>query len=448
MTTTDLIAPVSELVHIDPNQVVLAENVRHDVALDKSFVASIKERGVLLPIRAYRDKSGAICVRDGQMRVLGAREAGSATIPVYVFASYADAENVDTVTRISEQIVLNDRRSALTDAERVSAMFQLSLGGLSEAQISKATSTPRKEVKANLAVATSQAASRALQSHQLTLDEALTLAEFEDDEEAVERLTQVAAEEPGQLHHAAQRERDKREEAALIAKEVAAQIAAGIRVLDHGEAGTSVHSLHKSMTVREPIRADEHGECPGHAVRVSKAWHGVTVSAVCTDPEKFGHVVWDARSPMTDEQKQERKTLIANNKAWGSAEVVRREWLAALLSRKSLPTGHAAFTATALTLFAHVTCSNDGQNMAHELMGVPARSFQNNALADLVAKTPTAASRVLLALAIGGFEGNTRKQSWRYPSAAGRYFFTQIEAWGYTLSPVEVIARGEIADAK
>ena len=32
-------------------------------------------------------------------------------------------------------------------------------------------------------------------------------------------------------------------------------------------------------------------------------------------------------SPMTDEQKAERKILIANDKAWNSAETVRREWL-------------------------------------------------------------------------------------------------------------------------
>ncbi|QNE36843.1 hypothetical protein [Leifsonia shinshuensis] len=30
--------------------------------------------------------------------------------------------------------------------------------------------------------------------------------------------------------------------------------------------------------------------------------------------------------PMTDEERAERRTLIANNKAWASAEIVRREW--------------------------------------------------------------------------------------------------------------------------
>ena len=44
-----------------------------------------------------------------------------------------------------------------------------------------------------------------------------------------------------------------------------------------------------------------------------------------------------AAGPMTDEQKAERRTLIANDKAWASAEVVRREWLTEFLSRKTMP---------------------------------------------------------------------------------------------------------------
>ena len=37
---------------------------------------------------------------------------------------------------------------------------------------------------------------------------------------------------------------------------------------------------------------------------------------------------------MTDEQKAERKELIANNKEWDAAETVRREWLAARRGNK------------------------------------------------------------------------------------------------------------------
>ncbi|PZU04724.1 MAG: hypothetical protein DI630_00005 [Gordonia sp. (in: high G+C Gram-positive bacteria)] len=47
---------------------VIDANVRTDAALDKAFVASIAERGVILPVVATRDDDGTIRVRDGQRR--------------------------------------------------------------------------------------------------------------------------------------------------------------------------------------------------------------------------------------------------------------------------------------------------------------------------------------------------------------------------------------------
>src|SRR3546814_13408183 len=75
---------------------------------------------------------------------------------------------------------------------------------------------------------------------------------------------------------------------------------------------------------------------------------------------------------MTDEQKAERRTLIANNKAWASAQVVRREWLTTLLSRKTLPKDTAAVIATGLTVHRQAVslATRDGNTLAHELPGI------------------------------------------------------------------------------
>ena len=51
------------------------------------------------------------------------------------------------------------------------------------------------------------------------------------------------------------------------------------------------------------------------------------------------------------EKSAERKALIANNKAWTAAETVRREWIATVLSRKTLPKD--ADQGIALGLTAH-----------------------------------------------------------------------------------------------
>ncbi|MBK5239070.1 MAG: hypothetical protein JJE28_08200 [Actinomycetales bacterium] len=57
-----------------------------------------------------------------------------------------------------------------------------------------------------------------------------------------------------------------------------------------------------------------------------------------------------ASGPMTEEQKAERKTLIVNNKAWASAEVVRREWLAEFLSQKPPPKDTGKVIAQGVTM--------------------------------------------------------------------------------------------------
>ena len=43
-----------ELVEVDPGTLIVGANVRLDPNVDKQLVASIRERGVLQPIVAYR----------------------------------------------------------------------------------------------------------------------------------------------------------------------------------------------------------------------------------------------------------------------------------------------------------------------------------------------------------------------------------------------------------
>ena len=79
-------AATGELLHIDPAELVLDDNVRTDPVLGKDFIASVAT-GVRLPLYAVRDADGTVKVRDGQRRMLAAREAGLTSVPVYVVAA-------------------------------------------------------------------------------------------------------------------------------------------------------------------------------------------------------------------------------------------------------------------------------------------------------------------------------------------------------------------------
>ncbi|WP_341395322.1 ParB/Srx family N-terminal domain-containing protein [Arthrobacter sp. G119Y2] len=60
------------LEQIDPAQLTIDTNVRADVQLDKTFLASIKEHGVIQPVVAHRTEDGTLHIVYGQ-RLLSPR---------------------------------------------------------------------------------------------------------------------------------------------------------------------------------------------------------------------------------------------------------------------------------------------------------------------------------------------------------------------------------------
>ncbi len=69
-TTATAEAPAAALEYVDPATLLVDVNVRHDARVDKDFVASIREHGVLVPIVAVRTSEGALRVRYGHRRTL------------------------------------------------------------------------------------------------------------------------------------------------------------------------------------------------------------------------------------------------------------------------------------------------------------------------------------------------------------------------------------------
>lgn len=122
------------------------------------------------------------------------------------------------------------------------------------------------------------------------------------------------------------------------------------------------------------------------------------------------------------------------------AEVVRREWLAEFLSRKTLPKDTGKVIAQGLTVHRTAVGSavTNGSVLAHVLLGIERGGYWDvDKLAALVEHSPTKAQHVTLAVTLGGIEDSTSKGTWRYPDASNEQYFTQLAAWGYGLSDVE-----------
>lgn len=268
MTETATQAPESEqgqepsLVHVDPNDLIFTTNVRADARLDEGFVASITEHGVIEPVIATRREDGALVIRAGHRRTLAAAQAGRTSIPVYVVPATSEA------ARVVDQMAENDHRTGLSTGERVAAFAQLDALGMTAAQIVKATATKPAHVKAALVVAGSTVAAGASARFDfLTLDQAATLADFEDQEQTVTAL--VAAAKTGQFDHVAQRARDERDlhrQGEAIAQQLRE---AGINVIDNPGYGGIPQRLNHIKEGGTYLTIETHAQCPGHAAYVS-----------------------------------------------------------------------------------------------------------------------------------------------------------------------------------
>lgn len=446
---------------IDPATLIIDTNVRLDPKQDRAFVASIRQHGVLSAITGQADEDGQVHVRMGQRRTLAAIEAKRDEVPVMVLPA---ATSEDEAARIIEQLAENDHRAPITDHDRVAAVDALTGMGLSAAQIQKKTNRPKAEVEAARRVNGYAYAREQVEAAALTLEQAAVLTEFEDDPEAVERLTTAATEGRG-FEHTAQRLRDQRDRDALedaTAQELAKE---GITVLDFPASTESEHPNAVSLNYlvnddadRSDVTAEDHRTCEGHAASVrivptfegDEKWRAV-VTYCCTDPAKYGHrdryasagTEKKKAADMTEEEREqakaERREVIENNKAWASAETVRREWLATYLTRKTAPKDAAKVIGTALA-----KGWRGGAEVDHQRTGAMLGELGIDASEQAVEKASQSRALVLvLARVLAAYEAQTDRSDWRHENASTRAYLTWIATQGYDLSEVEQRAAGQ-----
>lgn len=487
------------ITEVAPSDLLTDRNVREDLRLNKEFVASVKDHGVLEPIVAVKTDDG-LRVRFGHRRTAAAIEAGRPTVPVVVVESDAEGE-AEAIERIITQHAENTHRSGLTTTEDAKVAQQLSLLGLSATQIARRTHTKKAHVEAGIKVAGSELATKATERYDLTLEQAVTVAEFEDDPEVAKAL--IVAATKGQFEHVAQRARDDRARAQAQAPVIEALTAEGITVIDRPgwqDDAKDVDRLRDSAGDR--LDPEAHRQCPGHAVYLTERevytepdgtvldanrwgevdwpegkepadddeaaarWEAVTVTIewepepVCTNPGEHGHLTdsqWydrqgrgtksagDKTDAEREAEKKARKLVIENNKAWKAAREVRQQWVAKYLTRKTPPAGFGEFLAQTLTEHSTVANSIGGSNTAAEWFGFEPESYgRSQKLKDLAVKANDKRAQVIaLGIILGGYESDyCTDNSWRQNgtnNATGRYL-RYLQSLGYTLSDVEEFA--------
>lgn len=452
---------------VDPNELIIGANTRTEIALDKNFVADIRDRGVREIITVRRNTDGKLVVRKGQLRTLAAIEAGR-LVDVVVEPELLTDETEQEIDRIFDQLAENEHRSGISDADEVRATQQLLDLGVAARQIARKRHVPVDRVKTAAAVAGTQVAIDALTAGTFDLSQAAVVAEFADDEAAVEKLTTAALKRPEQFPHIAQRLRDDRQEERLRAELTAQLTEQGVKVVDRPEGLYSGKARELDRLRRNPqtepgteFTTAEHSECPGHAAWIDyRAWKPEAERAqatfICTDFQRHGHAERHTRvgvvtsgkvtGPMTEAQKAERRTVIANNKAWVSAEKVRREWLANFLKRKTPPKNAERWITQTLARGSHDVrkTMESNHSLAIELLGLNKRAggkhgqSAEHAIAAAAAKaSPGRATMLTVGMLLAGLENGTDRTTWRQPSREAKAYFQQLQAWDYPISDVE-----------
>jgi ParB family chromosome partitioning protein len=150
-------------------------------------------------------------------------------------------------------------------------------------------------------------------------------------------------------------------------------------------------------------------------------------------------------------RRQERRRVIANNKAWASAETVRREWLSTFVARKTAPKGAEALICEAVVT-GHHTLSKAMEHRHPRLFGllgidVPSgycgAGYEECHKIATRATSPKGAIMTTLAAVVAAWEDSIGKHTWRNPSQWDTRMLAALMEWGYKPSDVERVLIGE-----
>lgn len=452
------------LTELDPNDLILPldGNVRIDTQLDKDFLASVKNRGIVVPVLVTPNTDGGHDVLDGQRRVLAALAAGHTMIPAIITHEREAAE------RVIDQLIVNDHRAALTEVEHTGAFKTLALFGMAATQISRRTSTPIARVGDSIKVANNETAAHALANYSIDLTQAVVIADFSTDKKATKELIQTAETRPDQFNHVAAKLRTKRELAAhrdALADQIAAD--GFTRLADLASWGrttegdyTLIAKLAKPDTPQVELTVDDIRSNPDAAAAIRQTYDTsaagyrdwAEVNYYLKNHVQHGFIdIQDAPGPeRTPEQiaaAEAHERAIAESRAARAARdaaaAVRRAFISELLERPTPPADATTFIAWALTYDGNFYHTYNGiPELVMDWLGLDAPQKETaTVVRGALARRPKLALTFTFALALHNMEIYTADFNPDYPRPehAGpiKLHLEQLRAWGYGLSDAE-----------
>ena len=440
---------------VDPSTLLVSANVRKDVVLLPSFLESIKEHGVLVPIVVDRTEAGLEVV-DGQRRTLAAVQVELADVPVWVTSPLENDQE-----RIIEQLVVNMHREDVSEKDTRDAISDLALFDMKVPAIAKKLGIDAEFVEQSVVVGKSAAAQELLASKTVAFDTALLVAEFEGEPEQQKSLLDLI--ENGRqwdVRARAQEFRDVQDAAPLLSvlKE------GGLTVIEQPDYNQSdpqsVSRLYTDEKMTKPLADLLHEDLVARVGNTLCAYVYFTWEGQNNRVPKIGYAVkgWQAiglfsRSSRgvskattpeeVEAEKLARRAARETTKSWVAASALRMEFLQDIVKRKALPMGWQPLVIA--RLLDNDIGGSSPWRMTLAILGLeePSDSYsQRSTVEKYLQKAPTRALHIGLAAYLGNVEGGFEFDRKGWAQAATKPYLLQLEKWGYVLSDVERTAAG------
>lgn len=268
-----------QMVHVDvlhPHE----QNPRIDAAQVEDLTESIREHGIEVPlVAAPRDDSWTnFVVLGGHRRLTAAHAVGLTEVPVQIRGDLTDPKA--QLAFIATENILRDQLTAVEEARLVQDMLDL---GMTQAEVAKQTALGKKRVSERVKLSKlAEDTGEKVHRGQITVDDALIIAEYSDDPDAVEQLEDAAG--TYNFDWAVSRAKQRRETAQAIEAARKAAKKQGLRLVDK-EAdfvelrelvteGWTTPAIENAAAKEDDEDAwnalivAEHKNCPGHSARI------------------------------------------------------------------------------------------------------------------------------------------------------------------------------------
>lgn len=273
-----------QMVHVDvlhPHE----QNPRIDAAQVEDLTESIREHGIEVPlVAAPRDDSWTdFVVLGGHRRLTAAHAVGLTEVPVQIRGDLTDPKA--QLAFMATENILRDQLTAVEEARLVQDMLDL---GMTQAEVARQTALGKKRVSERVKLGKlAEDTGEKVHRGQITVDDALVIAEFGDDVESVERLERTAG--TYEFDWEVSRAKQRRETARRDAEARKNAKKQGLRIIEEDTDFVTLAELVAegwATSALEEAAADEispdewetlviaeHKDCPGHSARINPYAH-------------------------------------------------------------------------------------------------------------------------------------------------------------------------------